>query len=183
MKRIRAFGTYSLLAGWLLVSWCYHPTPSTALVEIAPGVVAEADQSIMKELVAAFDEAEVAVRQADIDALMLFYGKGYNYHGLKLSEVRRVWSEVFAHYGAVTSKHVFTELKLAKAGSMEKAYVTCTGGLYGLEKETRKPITIDSWVNEVHHLVKENGRWHFHGNAGGAPASAPPSSAPHHPLF
>lgn len=160
--------------------------PSTsvdAVVEIAPGVVAKADQEAMDDMVAAFDRAEEAVQQADLDALMKFYGKTYNYHGLKRSDVRRVWGEVFAHYEQVTSKHVFTEVKLFKADGVRKAHVTCTGGLYGTEKVTRKPVTIDSWVQEVHYLVKEDGGWTFHGNAGGTSPLAPPASAPHHPLF
>ena len=183
MKGNRRWGAAWVLAGVALTAWCHHPTPSAALVEIVPGAVAEGDQKVMKELVAAFDQAEVAVQQADLNALMLFYAKGYNYHGLKRSDVRRVWSEVFEHYGAVTSKHVFTELKVVKAGSVEKAYVGCTGGLYGVDKATGKPITIDGWVNEMHYLVKEQGRWRFHGNAGEVTPVAPPTSAPHHPLF
>lgn len=183
MRRTAAITTITMLAGFLMVSWCHHPTPSAAAVEIAPGTVAEADQTVMKELVAAFDRAEVAVQHADLDALMGFYAKGYNYHGLKRPDVRRVWDEVFSHYTQVMSKHVFTELKLVQAGGVRKAYVTCTGGLYGMEKETGKPITIDSWVSEVHYLVKEKEGWQFLGNVGGASPPVPPSSAPHHPLF
>lgn len=183
MERTDALKTIVILAGLLIVSWCHHPTPSAAAVEIVPGAVADPDQKILKELVSAFDQAEVAVQYADLDALMLFYAKGYNYHGLKRSDVRRVWGEVFAHYGQVASRHVFTELKLVQASGVRKAYVTCTGGLYGTEKETGRPITIDSWVREVHYLVKEDGRWHFLGNAGGAAETVPAGSAPHHPLF
>lgn len=172
-----------MLAAVALFSRCHHPVPSAAAVEIAPGSVTGKDQQVMKELVAAFDRAEVAVQHADLEALMLFYAKGYNYHGLKHADVRRVWEEVFAHYREISSKHVFTDLKLASQGKLQKASVTCTGGLYGTEKDTGKPITIDSWVNEVHFLVKENGEWRFLGNAGGTDRDAPPASAPHHPLF
>jgi len=161
----------------------YPFTPVDAVVEITPGVVAKADQEVMHDIVAAFNRAEEAVQHADFDALMKFYARTYNYHGLKRSDVRRVWSEVFAHYEQLTSKHVFTELKVFKADGVRKAYVTCTGGLYGTEKVTRKSITIDSWVQEVHYLVKENEGWKFLGNAGGASPLVPPASAPHHPLF
>ena len=98
--------------------------------------------------------------------------------------MRRVWEEVFLHDRDISSSHVFTELKLVQADDgARKAYVTCTGWLYGTEKQTGKPITNDSWVREVHYLVKEEGAWRFLGNAGGASPSAPPASAPHHPLF
>jgi len=160
-----------------------RPIPVSAAVEIGPGAVAGKDREVMSELVVAFDKAELAVQRADLDALMPFYAKGYNYHGLKRPDVRRVWGEVFTHYGQVSSKHVFTELKVMKVGNAQKASVTCTGGLYGTEKATGKPITIDSWVNEVHFLVKEQGEWRFLGNAGGPSSPAPAASAPHHPLF
>lgn len=136
-----------------------------------------------EELIAAFHEAETSVKKADLDALMSFYATDYNYHGLKRSDVRRVWEEVFLHYRDISSSHVFTELKLVQADGVRKAYVTCTGGLQGTEKQTGKPLIIDSWSREVHYLVKEAGAWRFLGNAGGAVDHVPAGSAPHHPLF
>jgi len=183
MKRRGVLKIILILAGTLILTQCRPPTPVAAAVEFAPGVGADADQPVIKELVAAFNEAEAAVKKADLDVLMRFYATTYNYHGLKRSDVRRVWEEVFLHYRDIRSSHVFTELKLVQADSSVKAYVTCTGWLYGTEKQTGKPITIDSWVREVHYLVKEGGAWRFIGNAGGASPSAPPASAPHHPLF
>ena len=173
-----------ILAGTLILAPCRPPTPvAAAAVEVAPGVGTDADRLVIKELVAAFNAAEASVKKADLDALMKFYATGYNYHGLKRSDVRRVWEEVFTYYGDISSSHVFTELKLVQADGVRKAYVTCTGGLHGTEKQTGKPITIDSWAREVHYLVKEEGAWRFHGNAGGVSPSASPASAPHHPLF
>jgi hypothetical protein len=172
-----------ILAGTLILTQCRPSTPIAAVVEFAPGVGVDTDQPVMRELIAAFNEAETAVKKADLDALMKFYATAYNYHGLRRSDVRRVWEEVFLHYRDISSSHVFTELKLVQADGVRKAYVTCTGGLQGTEKQTGKPLTIDSWAHEVHYLVKEGGAWRFLGNAGGASSSASPASAPHHPLF
>ena len=172
-----------MLVGMMLVSRCHHPTPSAAAVEIAPTALVTFDQQVLKELVAAFDQAEIAVQQANLEALMLFYGRDYNYHGLKRPDVRRVWAEVFSHYGHVRSRHVFSDLKIVQEGSRKQAFVTCTGGLYGADKDSGTPITIDSWVGEVHSLVKENDRWKFQGNVRGTSPSVSPTSAPHHPLF
>ncbi len=183
MKKRIALKIILVLAGTLILTQCRPPTPVAAAVEFAPGVGADADQLVTKELVAAFNEAETAVKKADLDALMTFYATAYNYHGLKRSDVRRVWEEVLLHYRDISSSHVFTELKLVQADGVRKAFVTCTGGLHGTEQQTGKPITIDSWAREVHHLVKEAGAWRFLGNVGGASPSASPSSAPHHPLF
>jgi hypothetical protein len=183
MKRRGLLKIFLILAGTLILTQCRPPTPVAAAVEFAPGVGADADQPVIKELVAAFNEAEAAVKKADLDVLMKFYATTYNYHGLKRSDVRRVWEEVFTHYGDISSSHVFTELKLIQADGVRKAYVTCTGWLNGTEKQTGKPVTIDSWVREVHYLVKEEGAWRFLGNAGGAADHVPAASAPHHPLF
>jgi len=183
MKRRGVLKIILILAGALILTQCRPPTPVAAAVEFSPGMGVDADRPVIKELVAAFNEAEAALKKVDLDALMKFYATAYNYHGLKRSDVRRVWEEVFLHYGDISSSHVFTELKLVQADGVRKAYVTCTGGLHGTEKQTGKPITIDSWVREVHYLVKEEGAWRFLGNAGGASPSTPQASAPHHPLF
>lgn len=169
-----------LVAG---VSRCHHPTPSVADVHVVPGVVSKSDEPLMKEVVAAFDRADRAVQHADLDALMPFYAKGYNYYGLKPADVRRIWAEVFVHYRDLASSHEFTDVTLIQTGPVKKASVTCTGGLYGIDRESGKRITIDSWVSEVHYLIYEDGAWRFLGNKGGITESVPPSSAPHHPLF
>lgn len=183
MKRRGWLKIILILAGTLILTQCRPPIPVAAAVEFAPGVGEDADQPVMRELVVAFNEAEMAVKKADLDTLMEFYARAYNYHGLKRSDVRRVWEEAFLHYRDIRSSHVFTELKLVQADGIRTAYVTCTGGLQGMGQQTGKPITIDSWAREVHSLVKEEGRWRFLGNMGGAPLSAPAASAPHHPLF
>lgn len=183
MKRRGALKIILILGGTLILTQGRAATSVTAAVEFAPGVGADADQPVIKELVAAFNEAEAAVKKTDLDALMKFYATAYNYHGLKRSDVCRVWEEVFMHYGGVSSSHVFTELKLVQGDGVRKAHVACTGWLYGTESQTGKPITIDTWVREVHYLVKEEGSWRFLGNAGGAADHVPAGSAPHHPLF
>ena len=173
----------ALMGMVVAVSRFHQPTLSVADVEVGPGIVGGADQALMRDVVAAFDHADAAVRQADLDALMPFYAKGYNYYGLKPADVRRIWAEVFVHYRDLSSRHVFTDVKLMQTGKVKKASVTCTGGLYGIDKESGKTITIDSWASEVHYLIYEDGAWRFLGNKGGITESVPPSSAPHHPLF
>jgi hypothetical protein len=156
--------------------------PAGAAVEIPAGT-ASSDQAALKDIVAAFERAEAAVQKSDVDALMPFYATAYNYHGLKRSDVRRVWEEVFAHYRGLSSQHVFTKFEVVTTNGTRKAYVTCTGALYGTDKDSGRPVTLDTWVNEIHFLIKEEGTWRFHGNAGGDTRSVPAGSAPHHPLF
>ncbi|TKB70572.1 MAG: hypothetical protein E8D52_00275 [Nitrospira sp.] len=141
------------------------------------------DHPVVKGLLAAFERAEAALQKEDIDALMRFYAPAYDYHGLKDNDVRRVWGEVFEHYKAVESLHLFSDIKVLRVNDELRVEVTCTGGLYGTDEHTGKRLTLDSWFREVHYLVKEGDAWRFLGNAGEVPAAAPFSSAPHHPLF
>lgn len=137
----------------------------------------------VKEVLAAFGRAEDALQKQDLEALMRFYAAGYNYNGLKQADVRRVWGEVFDHFRAIASTHHFTEVRVVQGGSHPRVELTCTGGLYAVEKASGRRVTIDSWFREVHYLIKEGGTWHFLGNAGNAPTEVPAWSAPHHPLF
>lgn len=170
----------------VLIAMCQvmfgNPIAIRAAVEVAIGMV-PSDRATLSDIVKAFERAEAAVQKGDVNGLMPFYANAYNYHGLKRTDVRRVWQEVFAHYRGLSSQHVFTKFELVNANGTMKAYVTCTGALYGTDKESGQPVTIDTWVNEIHFLIKEDGAWRFHGNAGGDSRSVPAGSAPHHPLF
>lgn len=138
---------------------------------------------VVKGLLAAFERAESALKKEDLNGLMTFYAPAYDYHGLKGNDVRRIWSEVFEHYKAVESLHLFSDIKVTQVDNELRAEVTCTGGLYGIEERSGNRVTLDSWFREVHYLVKEDGVWRFLGNAGEIPTGAPFASAPHHPLF
>lgn len=138
---------------------------------------------VVKDLIAAFERAEAALQREDLDALMRFYAPTYDYHGLKEADVRRVWGEVFEHYKALESLHLFSDIKVVQVNNELRMEVTCTGGLYGTEERTGNRVTLDSWFREVHYLVKDDSAWRFLGNAGEVPAAAPFASAPHHPLF
>ena len=53
----------------------------------------------------------------------------------------------------------------------------------GTEVQSGTRLTLDSWFQEVHYLVRDKSGWRFLGHKGSAPRSAPFSSSPHHPLF
>ena len=131
----------------------------------------------------AFDHAEKALQKQDLTALMQFYAPGYNYHALHVADVERIWSEVFEHYRQLSSTHLFSNMQVVQTSDGTRVEVTCTGGLYGTEAQSGARITLDSWFQEVHYLVRDKGGWRFVGNKGGVPQSAPFSSSPHHPLF
>ena len=177
------------------VAWLTLSPESHAVVEILPDVSLTVDgrtihdhasvvsYPALREILAAFGRAEVAVQKQDLDQVLQFYAKSYNYHGLKPADVRRIWGEVFTHYHNLSSTHLFSEMKVFRSGAQLRAEITCTGGLYGTESQGGARITLDSWFREVHYLVHEDGAWRFLGNAGVAPSTAPFTSSPHHPLF
>ncbi|MFO0702042.1 MAG: hypothetical protein U0236_22740 [Nitrospira sp.] len=138
---------------------------------------------VVKGVVAAFQRAESGLQQEELNMLMQFYAPSYDYHGLKQADVRRVWSEVFEHYKALESLHLFSDIKVLNVDGTLRVEVTCTGGLYGTDEQSGKRVTLDSWFREVHYLIKDGENWRFLGNAGEVPAAAPFASAPHHPLF
>jgi hypothetical protein len=179
----------------LAVVWLALSPESHAVVQILPEVSLTVDgraihdhasavsHPTVQEILSAFGRAEAAVRKQDLDQVLQFYAKGYNYHGLKPADVRRIWGEVFTHYHNLSSTHLFSEVKVFRSGAQLHAEITCTGGLYGTESQGGTRITLDSWFREVHYLVHEDGAWRFLGNAGAAPSTAPFTSSPHHPLF
>lgn len=184
-----------LLLTLAVLLWSVLPPDSQAVVNVLPEASVTVDDRVLAdhaaavkhppliEILAAFGRAEKAVQTRDLDGLMNFYAKAYNYHGLKPADVRRIWSEVFVHYRDLSSTHLFSGVKVFRSGSQLRAEIICTGGLYGTEVEGGRQITLDSWFREVHYLVHEDGAWRFLGNAGDAPRTAPATSAPHHPLF
>ncbi|MGB4066725.1 MAG: hypothetical protein WBK08_01710 [Nitrospira sp.] len=179
----------------LILSLVLGAEVASAKVQVLPEMVLQVEgkkiieqggllrHPVVKGLLAAFERAEAALQKEDIDALMRFYAPAYDYHGLRDNDVRRVWGEVFEHYKAVESLHLFSDVKVLRVNDELRVEVTCTGGLYGTDEHTGKRLTLDSWFREVHYLVKEGDAWRFLGNAGEVPAGAPFSSAPHHPLF
>ena len=176
----------SLVLGEEVVSAKVQVLPETTLLVEGKKVTGQSGllrHPVVKGLLAAFERAEAALQKEDIDALMRFYAPAYDYHGLKDNDVRRVWGEVFEHYKAVESLHLFSDVKILRVNDELRVEVTCTGGLYGTDERTGNRVTLDSWFREVHYLVKEGDTWRFLGNAGEVPAGAPFSSAPHHPLF
>lgn len=182
---------------WLsaALAWCQAEGFALAAVQVLPDMVltregktvngAKAVQadSTVKEVLMAFNRAEQALEKQDRAVLMQFYAPEYNYHGLHLADVERIWGEVFEHYRALSSTHLFSDMKVVRSEEGLRVELTCTGGLYGTEVQSGARVTLDSWFQEVHYLVRDKQGWRFLGNRGNAPRSAPFSSSPHHPLF
>jgi ketosteroid isomerase-like protein len=181
MQGIRMLSVFGIFMG---LSSALPGRDLTALGEtrVAPGSIVETDRATVAELLATFDRAEQAVQARDLNAVMAFYSDDYHYHGLKKTEMRKIWDELFADYRQISSTHLFSTIRTGRSKSGLTAEVTCTGALWATSDLTGLRVPIDSWHEEVHFLVKEDGSWRIRGNAGEAPKTLPFGTAPH-PLF
>ena len=144
--------------------------------------VIEVDDATVTAVVADFERAEQAVKAHDLEAVMAVYSPQYNYHGLKKDDLRKVWKDLFDEYKEIASTHLFTKIAKVGSGSNVVLEVTCTGHLRALSKTSGLYVPIDSWHEEVHYLVFEEGGWRIRGNVGESPRVLPFGTALH-PLF
>jgi len=154
--------------------------PALAETKISKGADINADDKTVKEILAAFDRTEEALRAGNLDALMAIYSKSFSYNGLKKDGLKRVWAELFARYHRMASHHIFSKIVVVN-GKVPTAEVTCTGGLWATADTTGERVRIDSWFEEVHRLVYEDGAWRIRGHAGEDPQNTQFGSA--HPFF
>ena len=157
-------------------------TGEAKIVVPKSGSMIEVDSATLKAIVDTFEHAEDAIKAHDLDKVMALYSLHYNYHGLKKDDLRKIWKDLFDEYQEIASTHLFT--KIAKVGSGRDAVleVTCTGHLWARSRTSGLYVPIDSWHEEVHYLVLEDGTWRIRGNVGESPRVLPFGTAPH-PLF
>ncbi|MDH5641677.1 MAG: hypothetical protein OEY28_10310 [Nitrospira sp.] len=153
-----------------------------AKIAVPSRSVIEVDEPTAKSIVAMFERADQAVTSRDLDAVMAFYSSHYNYHGLKKDAIRNVWKELFDEYQEIAGTHLLTKLTKVGAGNQAVLEVTCTGHLWARSKTSGLYVPIDSWHEEVHFLVLEEGEWRIKGNLGDVPRTLPFGTSPH-PLF
>jgi ketosteroid isomerase-like protein len=163
---------------WLLV--ISLPSPAYAKTKVSPDAEIQADHKTVEEIVATFKKAEDALAERNLETLMALYSKDYTYHGLTREDIRKIWEDLFAHSHRIASEHRFSKI-VAGDGKNPRAEVTCTGSFWTTD-ETSKRVNIDSWYEEVHYMVYEDGAWRIRGHAGDA-SKAPLFGTTPHPLF
>ena len=149
-----------LLAGWLLVLWA--PGPARSETRIARGAEVQALPEDVKELMAAFEQMDRAIRAKNLDALMGFYAGNYAHLGARRDDMRAVWATLFQEYRELTSAHTFTRIHIQRGKHL--ASVQCSGSMFGLRGDTGEKEPVDHWIEEIHYLVYEDGRWKIFGH-------------------
>ncbi len=155
---------------------------TVAKIAVPDGSTIEVDEPTFKSVVAMFKRADQAVKSRQLDDIMSFYSSRYNYHGLNKEAIRKVWEELFDEYQEIASTHLLTKFNKVGSGSQAVMEITCTGHLWARSKTSGLYVPLDSWYEEVHYLVFEEGEWRIRGNLGDVPRSLPFGTSPH-PLF
>ena len=162
----------------------WAPPITEAKTQLTPNTIQEVDPQTLKELLSTFEQAEQAMQARDLEGIMALYSDTYLYHGLKKSDIKKVWEQLFDQYKELESVHTFSVIRtLGGSGGKLTAEMTCTGVIWGTSKVTTLRTPIDSWYEEVHYLKKENGRWRITGNVGGESQPVLQFGNAPHPLF
>lgn len=182
MSSSRVLGILGMGVGttlWLLA--LSGPSPVLAKTKISPNAEIHADQKKVQEIMATFEKAEAALEARNLENLMALYSKDYAYHGLTRDDIRKIWKDLFAQSHRIASEHRFSKIVVAD-GKNPRAEVTCTGSFWSTSEDAGKRVNIDSWYEEVHYLVYEDGAWRIRGHAGEASKDPIFGNTPH-PLF
>ena len=169
-----------LVGGLLMIT--LTGSPATAEMQLLQGAAADLDQATVDEVLATFRQAEQALRAGDVDGIMALYSEQYNYHGLKKTDMRKVWTNLFDEFRELSDAHHFSRMIRVGSGSKTIIEVTCTGSLSGLSKTGGVRVPIDSWYAQVHYMTFDDGQWRIRGNVGDSPRFMPFGTSPH-PLF
>lgn len=182
MSSRRALGIFGIAMGstfWLLA--VSLTSPGFAKTKISSDAEIHADNKKVQEIMATFKKAEDALEARNLEALMATYSKDYAYHGLTKDDVRKIWKDLLAQNHRIVSEHRFSRIAVVD-GTNPRAEVTCTGSFWTTSDETGKRVNIDSWFEEVHYLVYEDGAWRIRGHAGEGLKEPLFGNTPH-PLF
>lgn len=166
----------------LFVTGVTAAAPVYGITQIPPEARIDADEQTILEITSTFDHAEEAIRARDLEAIMALYSDRYRHHGLGKSDIRQIWEELFSQYDLISNIHIFSAITTSEQGEESRAQIGCTGALWATSRNTKQRIPIDSWHDEVHHLVKENGAWRIIGSDEGPRRPRMFGTAPH-PLF
>jgi hypothetical protein len=175
-RSLLALGIMIGLGGWFPAL----SLPALAETKISKGADINVNDQTTKEILAAFDRTEEALRGKRLDALMALYSKDFYYQGLKKDDLKRIWTTLFSRYYRMASHHIFSKIVVVN-GKVPTAEITCTGGLWATYDATGERVRIDSWFEEVHRLVYEDGTWRIRGHAGEDPNNMQFGAA--HPFF
>ena len=156
-------------------SYADHP------IIVRPSPEIRADDKTVDQIVGAFDRVQAAMDAKDLKGLMASYSDHYSHGGLTKKDLEKFWKDIFARYNRIIGHHIFTKI-VVMPGKEREATVTCTGALWGTKTEKGKREPLDSWFEEEHRLVLEDGSWRIAGAGLDATRLPEFGTAPHPPF-
>lgn len=123
---------------------------------------------VAKDIKQFFYDAEKAIRDKNLDALMSLYSNSYSNGPHDKESIERVWKYVFDRFDKLYTKH---NMRFLTSSSPEGSamIIRCSGILMGTPKGEAEAysIALDHWINNDHVLAKEaDGKWRIVGTAG-----------------
>jgi ketosteroid isomerase-like protein len=155
--------------------------PASGALRIDTGADLQADAETVRQIEEAFNRAEEAIGEKDLDALMKVYAETYRYQDLTKEDMRKIWKGFFEQYDRISTLHAFSRI-VVKPGKHSTAQITCTGALWATSDQSDQRVNLSAWAGDIHHLIHEHGTWRIVGQGRNAPNRPEFGQAPP-PLF
>ncbi|RMH38200.1 MAG: hypothetical protein D6690_00670 [Nitrospirae bacterium] len=153
-----------------------------AKLRISTGAVIQADELTLRQIEEAFNRAEEAMENEDLETLMQLYSIDYRYQTYTKDDMRKIWKDFFQKYDRITSLHAFSKV-VVKPGKPPTAEIVCTGSLWATDSVTHRRVNLASWLGNTHYLVYERGEWRIKGQGVKASPTSPFGKTVPPPLF
>ena len=184
MRSCRIAAVGCCLSVLISLQACRYYIPDYDGTYVAYSADVQADRTTMNEILAAFKEAEAALKRRDLDGVMELYSDNYTHQTFNKPALRAIWEKLFQENHDFSTTHVFTQVKVEARSTSETAQIVCTGSLWAVSNATNARVNLDSWFGEVHHMVLENGHWRIRGHAWETPGEKQSQFVrPPHPFF
>lgn len=178
--RLRVIGIW--LSVLITLQACQYYIPDYDGTYVASSADVQADRAIVNDILAAFKQAEAALKHRDLEGVMALYSDNYQHQAFNKPALRAVWEKLFQENHDFSTTHVFTQVKADAQTIPQTAQIVCTGSLWAVSNATNERVNLDSWFGEVHYMVSENGTWRIRGHAWEVPGEKQ-SVRPPHPFF
>ncbi len=123
---------------------------ASGALRLDTGVDIQADAEAVRHIEKAFNRAEDAMGEKDLDALMTVYADTYRYQDLTKADMRKIWKGLFEQYDRISTLHAFSRI-MVTPGKSPTAQITCTGALWATVNQNDQRVNLSSWAGDVHY--------------------------------
>ena len=161
----RGLCSWILLGLFLNLQACLTAAPGARGSSIPESADLRGDPKTIEEIMGAFQRFENALQRRDLDGVMALYAESYQDRSFTKANLREEWHHALAEYHSFSATHFVTRVEVRPDSSQPGAFVTCSGSISAVSNWTGARVTLDSWIGEVHYLIREQGNWRIQGDA------------------